>query len=115
MIEIEIMPAARGSDGHYIATGHAGEGNDLVCNAVSVIEECLAANLDNTWNIRMTRRMANGKYELRWNKSDRKGAGIPRANLAAGFAYTGLKALAKSYPDIVTVKWKKAEFLERSK
>lgn len=114
MIEIEIMPAARGAGGSYVAIGHAEKGRELVCNAVTVIEECLCANLDNTWNIRLTRRKTEGRYELRWNKSDRKGAGLPRANLAAGFAYTGLKALAAQYPDQVKVKWKKAEFLERS-
>lgn len=113
MIQIEIMPAARTAEGSYLATGHAGQGNELICNAVTVIEECLCANLDSTWNIRVNRAMSNGRYELRWHKTDRRGDGLRRANDAAGFAYTGLKALAAQYPGLLTVKWRKAEFLER--
>lgn len=109
MIEIEIYPAYHGSGGYLHAVGHAGPGNDLICNAVSAIEDCFAANLANTWNLRVKRTVTKGSYLLRWNKSDRKGTGIRRANDAAGFAYNGLKALAAQYPDAVKVKWKRPE------
>ena len=114
MIQIEITPAVGGSGGCYKATGHAGEGKEAVCGAVTAIEECLAANLDNTWNVRTRRKAGPGCYELRWDKTDRQGKGLNRANQAAGFAYTGLKALAQTYPDEVQVKWHQ-KYMERSK
>ena len=115
MINIEITPATRVTDGVYLAVGHAGAGRELICNSVSVIEECLCANLDNTWNIRVYRSLDKGHYELRWRKTDRRGDGLRRANEAAGFAYTGLKALAKKYPDEVAVKWLRANGLPHHK
>lgn len=111
MIRIEITPAIRGRAGSYKATGHAGPMTDTtcakVCTAVTAIEECLAANLLNMFNIRATRRTEGGRYELRWNKSDKQGRGIRRSNDAAGFAYNGLKALAAAYPDKLQVEWKR--------
>lgn len=113
MIRIEIMPSARGQGGYYSATGHAEPGKEAVCTAVTAIEECLAANLDNTWHINVHRTAAKGNYFLRWTKSDKNHEGLRRANLAAGFAYTGLKRLAREYPDVVKVEWKRAEINER--
>ena len=111
MIRIEIEPAFSGKPGLYRATGHAGPMTDptfaKLCTAVTAIEECLAANLLNIFDIRATRRAASGRYELRWNKSDRKGRGIRRSNDAAGFAYNGLRALAEAYPDRIQVEWKR--------
>lgn len=112
MIQIVITPAHSGHGGLYRAIGHAGEGEDRICTAVTAIEECLAANLENTWNVRYRRSAGKGTYELTWNKTDRPGKGIPRANQAAGFAYNGLKALAAQYPDVVHVQWK-PQFVER--
>lgn len=112
MITISITPAYGSEGGMYRAVGHAGEGKDMICNAVTAIEECLAANLANCWNIRYRRNAGKGTYELRWNKSDRQGKGLNRANQAAGFAYNGLKALAAQYPDTVNVQWHQ-KYLER--
>lgn len=109
MIEIEIRPAYRGSGGCYRSMGHASKGKELVCNSVTAIENCLAANLKDAWNIRADGKAEPGLCVIRWNKSDRKGAGLQRANLAAGFAYNGLKELAKKYPDEVKVMWKRPE------
>lgn len=107
MIRIEICPSHRGSSGYYRSTGHAGPGNELICNSVSSIEECLAANLLGTWNVKTVRKAENGNYILRWYQCDRKGQGIQRANTAAGFAYNGLRALANAYPGILEVTWKR--------
>ena len=114
MISITITPAhiGNGNNGLYRASGHAGEGRELICNAVSAIEECLAANLLNTWNVRCERFAGKGSYELRWHKTDRHGKGLHRANLAAGFAYNGLKALAETYPNDIKVTWNQ-QFMER--
>ena len=115
MIHIEIEPALRGQGGWYKATGHANEAKREVCTAVTAIEECLAANLMDMWGVRCTRRTGKGLFDLRWNKSEKKGWGLERANQAAGFAYTGLKALAKAYPDELTVVWKRPEVERREK
>ena len=112
MIEIEIMPAFRSDGGYLMARGHAEKGHELVCNAVTVIEDCLAANLANTWSLKVRRKVEKGRYELRWNKADRQGKSLHRANSAAGFAYTGLKALAAQYPEDVHVTWQQP-FAER--
>ena len=110
MIRIEIMPAARGNSGYYKAEGHAAPGKELaVCNAVTVIGNCLAANLKDAWHIHVSGKAEPGLMVIRWNKSDRKGVGLQRANLAAGFAYNGVKALAAQYPDEVKVVWRRAE------
>lgn len=115
MIYIEICPAFRGSAGYYRADGHATAGKKLeVCAAVTAIEECLAANLDNTWNIKATRTAREGFYVLSWRKTDRKGAGIRRSNDAAGFAYNGLRALERAYPDELRVRWKRPDEERRS-
>ena len=114
MIEIKIMPAVHGQSGWYRSIGHA-EGLTQVCTAVTSIEECLAANLETSWGLRVTRKAVKGRYELNWNKSDRKGWGLDRANRAAGFAYNGLKALAKQYPEHVTVEWMKPVIERRDK
>lgn len=115
MIRIEICPAYGGMAGYYRATGHAGPGNERICTAVSAIEECLAANLGGVWNVKLRRTVNDGRYALSWNKSDHKGAGLQRANQAAGFAYNGLKALAKTYPDVLEVKWKQPDYDWRAK
>lgn len=107
MIRIEICPAYGGQGGWYRATGHAG--NDRVCTAVTAIEECLAANLEETWEIRVRRTAEKGSYRLSWNKTDKRGVSIRRANSAAGFAYTGLKALGRQYPAELEVIWKRPE------
>lgn len=103
MVTIKITPAHSGRDGHLLATGHAG--NDLLCNTITAIVECLAVNLDQCWDVRMRRRDKPGNYELTWNKDKRKSRGLDRANRAAGFAYNGLQALAKAYPGNVKVEW----------
>lgn len=107
MIEIEICPAIHSEGGYLLARGHAAQGHELVCNTVTAIEDCLAANLANTWSLKVRRKVEKGRYELRWNKADRQGKSLRRANSAAGFAYTGLKALAAQYPEDVKVTWKK--------
>lgn len=103
MINIEIKPAAGQDSGQYRSFGHARDRN--ICEAVTVIANCLAANLNNTWEVRVKGVEEDGRISLWWDKADRKGKGLPRANLAAGFAYTGLRALAKEYPDEVNVRW----------
>lgn len=112
MIVISITPAHGCDCGLYRAVGHAGEGKDPVCTAVTAIEECLAANLESCWNIRCRRNAGKGAYELRWNKTDRHGKGLNRANQAAGFAYNGLKALSAQYPNAVQIVWHQ-QHLER--
>ena len=115
MIEISIMPAIRGQGGWYKATGHASDDKREVCTAVTAIEECLAANMDNMWGVRCTRKVGKGLYDLKWNKSERKGWGMERANQAAGFAYAGLRALEKAYPDELKVEWKRPVVERRDK
>lgn len=107
MIRIEICPANGCSGGYYKAVGHASKGKELICNAVTVLEDCLMANLENVWNLRMRHIRANGAYTVRWNKTDRRGQGLQRANQAAGFVYNGLRALARAYPEEVKVEWKR--------
>ena len=117
MINIEIMPAARGAAGYYISEGHAGDGMSHLCNAVTAIEGCLEANLKNTWSIRVDLKTneTSGGCQMRWRKTDREGKSLHRANQAAGFAYTGLKALAEEYPDIIHITLKQAAFLPRKR
>ena len=103
MVNIIITPARSGQDGSLQATGHAG--NDLLCNTITAICECLAVNLDQCWDVRLRRRDKPGNYELIWNKDKRTSRGLERANRAAGFAYNGLQALAKAYPEALQVKW----------
>ena len=114
MIRIEICHAHGGIGGYYHSVGHAGAGNEKICLAVTAIEECLAANLEGTWNVRTRRTAESGTYSLWWNKTDRYGKGLPRANSAAGFAYNGLKALARQYPEIVKVEWRRPETERRA-
>jgi uncharacterized protein YsxB (DUF464 family) len=103
MVNIIITPAHSGQDGSLQATGHAG--NDLLCNTITAICECLAVNLDQCWDVRLRRRDNPGDYELIWNKDKRTSRGLERANRAAGFAYNGLKALAQAYPEALKVQW----------
>lgn len=107
MVNIIITPAHSGEDGSLLAIGHAG--NDLMCNTITAICECLAVNLDQCWDVRLRRRNKPGNYELTWNKDKRHSRGLDRANRAAGFAYNGLKALAAEYPDHVQVRWTRKE------
>jgi hypothetical protein len=48
--------------------------------------------------------------ELRWTKTDRQGKGLRRANDAAGFTYTALRALSGAYPEVVRVTREKPGF-----
>ena len=105
MVHIDISPAYGGRCGCYHAMGHAKKGHEAVCTAITALSECLAANLANTWNIKMERVVASGVCTLRWHKTDKYGKGLNRANTAAGFAYTGLKALSQAWPEDVEVKW----------
>lgn len=107
MIDIEIKPAYGMDDGYLTAKGHASPGREAVCEAVTVIENCLAANLEDTWDIKADGTTEKGYTRIWWHKTDRKGRGVERANQAAYFAYTGLKALAMAYPENVTVKWRR--------
>ena len=77
------------------ATGHAG--NDMLCNSVTSILECLAANLLCIKGTKTERKDQSGNYTLKWI-SER-----PISNLAAAFALTGIIALAKEYPDMIRV------------
>jgi uncharacterized protein YsxB (DUF464 family) len=103
MVRIRINPAHGSQGGWLTASGHAG--NDLVCNSVTAICECLAVNLSQCWDVRLIRRDTPGDYHLSWNKSEKRSRGLDRANRAAGFAYNGLKALSEEYPDNVRVEW----------
>lgn len=103
MVNIKIKPAHGGQGGWMTATGHAG--TDLLCNTVTAICECLAVNLEQCWDVRLTRNDTPGNYRLGWSKSERRSRGNDRANRAAGFAYNGLKALAEAYPKNVRVEW----------
>lgn len=103
MVNIIITPAHSGEDGSLRATGHAG--NDLLCNTITAICECLAVNLDQCWDVRLRRRDKPGCYELVWNKEKRTSRGLDRANRAAGFAYNGLLALSREYPKALQVQW----------
>lgn len=109
MIDIEIKPAYGMDCGYYHAKGHARPGHEDVCLAVTTIENCLAANLESTWDIKADGTADPGNARIWWKKDDRKGRGLERANQAAYFAYTGLRALAKAYPEDVTVKWRRPE------
>ena len=103
MTIIEIKTAHGRDNGYLLAKGHAG--NKDVCTAITAIVECLAVNLDLCWDVRLMRRNNSGDYELRWRRTKRARCGIERANQAAGFAYNGLKALAKAYPQALSVTW----------
>ncbi len=103
MTHIEIKTAYGREDGYLRAKGHAG--NNEVCTAITAIVECLAVNLDLCWDVRLLRKSNSGDYELRWRKTKRASCGIERANRAAGFAYNGLKALEKAYPQALSVTW----------
>jgi uncharacterized protein YsxB (DUF464 family) len=107
MVNIKIRPAHAGQGGWLTAKGHAG--NDLLCNTVTAICECLAVNLAQCWDVRLTRNDTPGSYRLGWNKSEKRSRGIDRANRAAGFAYNGLRALAVEYPNNVSVEWLREE------
>lgn len=107
MVDIKIKPAHYGRGGRLTATGHAG--NDLLCNTITAICECLAANLEQCWDVRFRRRDKAGDYELTWDKAKPHSKGIDRANRAAGFAYNGLKALAATYPQALKVEWIREE------
>lgn len=107
MVTIEIMPAHGGSSGCLRARGHAGD--DLLCNTITAICECLAVNLEICWDVKLVRRDASGDYSLRWSQTQRRSRGIDRANRAAGFAYNGLAALAKEYPQALQVTWIRPE------
>lgn len=116
MIEIVIMPATMHEAGRLTADGHAmtGEpGRDLICAAVTALVDGLAANLQECWDVHTVRRASSGHVLLTWAKSDRAGRGLRRANDAAGFAYTALKALAEAYPRAVRVVRRKPAYLRR--
>lgn len=112
MVNITITPAHSGEDGRLLATGHAG--NDLLCNTITAICECLAVNLAKCWGVRLRRRDKPGNYELSWNKDKRQSRGLDRANRAAGFAYNGLQALAREYPEALQVRWNRVMETGRS-
>lgn len=108
MISIEIRPAAGGRDGYLRAEGHAetaGNGKDLICAAVSCLIGTLQANLELCWGVGVRSQKRAGFGDVRWFKTDRRGHGMHRANLAAGFAYNGLRALSEVYPGAVQVRW----------
>lgn len=106
MITIRIIPSRGRLDGYYRAVGHAGEGRDAVCTAVTALEECLAANLANTFDLSVERVAAHGSYALRWGRNRKTPVeSIRRANDCAGFVYNGLAALQKQYPAALRVKW----------
>lgn len=108
MITIQIIPSRGRLDGYYRAVGHAGEGLDAVCTAVTALEECLAANLANTFDLSVERVAAHGSYALRWGRNRKTPVeSVRRANEAAGFVYTGLRALANRFPDSLRVSWEK--------
>ena len=108
MITIQIIPSRGRLDGYYRAVGHAGEGRDAVCTAVTALEECLAANLANTFDLSVERVAAHGSYALRWGRNRKTPVeSVRRANEAAGFVYTGLRALAKQFPEALRVSWEK--------
>lgn len=110
MVNIIIKPATGTESGTAVATGHAGKAPDMVCAAVTTLMEALAANLDNCWDVKVTRRWEPGHMELRWTKTDRQGNGLRRANDAAGFTYTALRALSGAYPEAVRVTREKPGF-----
>ena len=107
MVDIRIKPSHNNQAGFLSARGHAGD--NLLCNTVTAIVECLAVNLEQCWDVRLRRQDNSGDYELRWEKSERKSRGIDRANRAAGFAYNGLKALSEEYPQALSVTWIREE------
>lgn len=105
MVDIIIKPAHGGQAGWLEATGHAGD--DLLCNTITAICECLAVNVAQCWDVKLRRKDKPGDYGLVWFKSERKSRGMDRANRAAGFAYNGLKALSEEYPQALRVEWKR--------
>ena len=107
MVDISIKPALRNEAGYLLAKGHAlkgPHGQDLVCAAITTLIEGLAANLDACWDVKLTRKAEDGRVDLVWTKTDRAGKGLKRANDAAGFTLTALRALAKEYPDALQVR-----------
>lgn len=106
MVKIRIKPAARLEGGYLIAEGHAGcgpRGADPVCAAITALIEGLAANLKETWDVHVSREAKDGDLVLRWNKSDKEGRGLRRANDAAGFTYISLRALEMAWPKALHV------------
>ena len=103
MVRIQIRPAHGTQGGFLMARGHAG--NDLICNTITAIVECMAVNIEGCWDVKLRRKDNSGDYDLRWDRECRNSRGLERANRAAGFAYNGLSALAEEYPENVRVEW----------
>lgn len=107
MIHIEIRPAHGSTGGYITAKGHAS--TPLICNSVTAIVECMAANIAGCWDIKVRRRKESGNYDFAWMQTDRKSRGVERANKAASFAYNGLRALEDEYPGDLHVHWVRKE------
>lgn len=98
MINITIMAARSGHGGLYRSEGHAED--QAICTAVTAIEDCLAAILDETSGLECSMEASSGSCEIRWSYL----ADNDAADNAAAFAATGLRRLASAYPDQVSIK-----------
>jgi uncharacterized protein YsxB (DUF464 family) len=119
MVRITFRPASWHGTGSVKAEGHAEhgpQGEDLVCAAVTALVEGFAANLDYIPGLQQTRRVGNGVEELRWYHQYHGGHnGVQEANSAAWHFYRALEALAKAYPEAVSVRWLKQEYYKAGK
>ena len=122
MVNIKIRPAAWHAAGSLKADGHAGRleegtGIDLVCASVSTLLEGLAVNLTEMAGITTKLRQEAGNYSIRWSREyhGAKPNALSDANSAAWHFYRALSALAKTYPDNVSVRWIKQEYIKPGK
>jgi len=112
MVNIIITPAIGGKPGKLTAVGHAGagpKGTDMVCCAITALIAGLVANLEACWDVKVTTKGQPGDLELSWRKANRKGRGMERANHAAGYCYTALRALQEDCPPNLRVEWRRVE------
>ena len=117
MVRITFRPASWHGTGSVKAEGHAEhgpQGEDLVCAAVTALVEGLAANLREVPGLAFRREARSGFLYMRWSR-DHGSDCIKDANRAAWHFYRALEALARSYPEAVSVRWLKQEYYKAGK
>lgn len=94
MINIKICTDGITVTGH---AGHAPPGQDIVCAAVSVLVQTLAASLDTLTENKITYDMQSGKAVIRYKDLTESG------KLLVESFFIGVQGIAGSYPECVEI------------
>ncbi len=97
MIQVKVFQRPDGRPQGLQVTGHAGlaeAGQDILCAAVSVLTENLAASLKLLLQLEVSLTAHKGFYSLKLREDTMNG----KSDLLFGSTILGLQALAKQYP-----------------